>query len=104
MSVSYVVRIESDDAATASRVLEWLRGGHVAEVCAAGGASAEVVLLDADPGAAPVIEARYRFASRDAFAAYERDHAPRLRKDGLEAFPAGIRITRSLGDVRLELG
>ena len=25
MSVSYVVRIESDDAATASRVLEWLR-------------------------------------------------------------------------------
>lgn len=102
MGVSYVVRIESEDHATAARLVEWLRGGHVAEVCEAGGASGEVVVLDPAEGAVPVVEAHYRFPSREAFATYERDHAARLRADGLAAFPSGIRITRSLGDVVYE--
>jgi hypothetical protein len=49
---------------------------------------------------------RYHFPSREAFAAYERDHAPRLRADGLRRFPPerGVSYRRSVGVVRLTAG
>lgn len=107
--VAYTVRIDCPSAAVASDMLAWLVGGHAAEVCAAGALRAEVVVVDGAAGADGValadgtrrIECRYLFASRDAFAAYERDHAPRLRADGLRRFPAaaGVRFERSVGDV-----
>jgi hypothetical protein len=80
--------------------LSWLRDEHIAEVLAAGAKAAEIVRLD---GAAVVYEVRYRFASREAFAAYERDHAPRLRADGLRRFPVGqgLHYQRSTGEVVL---
>lgn len=105
--VAYTVRIDFPSAALASDMLAWLVGGHVAEVCAAGALRAEVAVVDGAAGdgarsdGARRIECRYLFATRDAFAAYERDHAPRLRADGLRRFPpaAGVRYERSVGEV-----
>jgi hypothetical protein len=71
---------------------------HLADVCAAGAIDAEVVRLDGEPVRC---EARYHFASREAFAAYERGHAARLRAEGLKRFPPGpgLRYTRTTGPV-----
>lgn len=97
-AVAYTVAVEFDHEATAAEWLAWLTGGHIAEVLAGGAEGAEVVRLD---GPRAAFEVRYRFASRAAFAAYERDHAPRLRAEGLKLFPPerGVSYRRSLGDV-----
>ncbi|MGE3805561.1 MAG: DUF4286 family protein [Gemmataceae bacterium] len=78
--------------------LDWLRGGHIAEVIAGGASSAAIVALD-EPARA--YEVRYLFPSRDAFERYEREHAPRLRAEGLRLFPPekGIAYKRSVGAV-----
>ena len=94
MTFSYVVRSEFDDPDLAEAYSAWLVGGHLEEVCRLGGATAELVRIDAP---LPTFEARYAFPSRDAFAAYERDHAPRLRAEGVAKFGAG-RFARSTGD------
>jgi len=44
------------------------------------------------------LESRYTFASRAAFEAYERDHAARLRAEGLALFPSGVAFTRTTGE------
>ena len=66
------------------------------EVLAGGAISAEIIALD-EPHLA--FEVRYRFASREVFDAYERDHAPRLRAEGLQLFPVnkGTAYRRTLG-------
>ncbi len=74
MAFAYTVTCTFPDDATRDAWLAWLRDGHLADV------------LDGDP---PRAEARYTFADRAAFEAYERDHAPRLRADGLARFPPG---------------
>jgi hypothetical protein len=78
--------------------LRWLRGGHIAEVLAGGALDAEIVELDTT-GADRSFSVRYHFASRESFAAYERDHAPRLRAEGLSLFPVekGVTYRRTLG-------
>ena len=77
-------------------VLAWLIDeGHVREVCRVGRATAEVVRIDAE---SPTVEVRYTFASREAFAAYERDHAPRLRAEGAERFAKSARFARATGE------
>lgn len=95
--LAYTVTCEVDDPAVAEEYLAWLAGGHLAAVCAAGALDGEAVRLDGD---AIRIETRYHFASREAFAAYEREHAPALRQDGLARFPPerGVRFTRSVGE------
>jgi hypothetical protein len=97
-TVAYTVAATFTDDALADEWLRWLTGGHVAEVLAGGATAAEVVALDG-PGRA--FEVRYRFPSREAFAAYERDHAPRLRAEGLRLFPVekGVTYCRSVGAV-----
>ncbi len=94
---AYTVRCEFDDPAVAQKWLRWLESEHLADVCAAGALGAEVIRLDGKP---VCCEVRYRFASREAFAAYERDHAPRLRAEGLKRFPPelGLRYTRTTGE------
>lgn len=82
--MTYVVRIDFDDPATRDDMLAWLRERHIRDVLAAGAQDAELLIIDG----ALALEVRYRFASREAFAAYERDHAPRLRADGI-TFLAG---------------
>jgi hypothetical protein len=97
---AYTVSVAFDSAEVAEEWLAWLRGGHLEEVLAAGAQDAELVELVTPPPQRR-FEVRYHFANAEAFAAYERDHAPRLRADGLARFPAerGIHYQRSTGKV-----
>ena len=101
-AVRYTIAVTFPDEETAGRWLKWMRDGHAAEVLAGGATAAEVVRRDG-----PVIEyeARYSFPSREAFDQYEREHAPRLRAEGLRHFPTeyGIHYHRSTGVVVEEL-
>jgi hypothetical protein len=102
--VAYTVRAELPDAETAERWIAWLVGTHAGEVVACGAESAEVLRLDPEPGEQPPrfrAEARYRFASREALADYLANHAPRLREEGLRAFPpaSGVRLSRTVGEL-----
>jgi len=96
---AYTVRCTFDDPALRDEWVAWIAGGHAQDVIDAGALSADVVVLDGAPAAA---EVRYRFSDRAAFDAYERDHAPRLREDGLARFPLerGLRYERSTGELR----
>ncbi len=85
---------------TAAEWLAWLRHHHLADVIAAGAQTAEVVTWDGEP---LTLEVRYRFSSREAFADYERDHAPRLRAEGLRLFPPeqlGLVFRRQTGEIK----
>ena len=100
---SYTVACALDDPAVADEWIAWLRDEHIADVCAAGALDAEVIRLDGTPVRC---EVRYHFASREAFAAYERDHAPRLREEGLKRFPLqrGLTYDRRTGEVCVARG
>src|SRR5262249_30223204 len=78
--IAYTVTCELDDPAVAEGWIAWLLTKHVRDVCDAGALEATVIRLDGPPSPV-VLEVRYRFVSREAFAAYERDHAPRLRAE-----------------------
>jgi hypothetical protein len=94
--LAYTVAVTFAEPSLAAQWLRWLREGHIADVLAAGATCAEVVRLD---GSDHSYEVRYRFPSRAAFAAYERDAAPRLRAEGLRLFPVdkGITYRRTAG-------
>lgn len=96
----YTVRciIENGGTDLADAWLDWMYGEHLGQVLASGARSAEIVRLD---GPVTTFEARYVFASRQEFQHYERDHAPRLRADGLRRFPpeSGIRFERTTGEI-----
>jgi len=96
MLIEYVVRCVCDSETICARMERWLLDGHLADVVAAGASAADVARFDDAP---LVVEARYRFADRAAFAAYERDHAPRLRAEGRTLFPDGVRFERRVGEV-----
>jgi Domain of unknown function (DUF4286) len=95
---AYTVVVSFTDPAVAEEWLGWLNAGHVAEVLAGGATRAEIIALDGKPLS---FEVRYHFPSREAFARYESDHAPRLRAEGVEKFPAerGVSYRRSIGNV-----
>lgn len=96
----YAVRIAIDDRRAFEAFLRWLRERHVADVSTAGGCTGEIVVLDGD---VPTAEVHYRFPSRSAFDGYERDHAPRLRAEGLaELARIGVeaRFTRWTGEIQ----
>ena len=99
---AYTVACTFDDPAVANEWIGWLRDEHLAEVLAAGALDAEVIRVD---GQLTRCEVRYHFTSREAFAAYERDHAPRLRAAGLQLFPTsrGLKYERSAGEVSFRL-
>ena len=107
MKIAYTVRCRFQDAEVAELWLTWLRDRHLQDVCDAGAESGDVVRLDPVGQEGDVVcEARYTFASRQAFEAYERDHAPRLRQEGLELFPLslGLSYSRSLGTLEAAAG
>ena len=102
--LSYTVCTTFTDARLATEWLRWLRGGHVAEVMAGGATDAEIIELDPPAGAEAgtrAFEVRYHFPSREHFARYEREHAPRLRAEGLKLFPVerGVSYRRTVGTV-----
>jgi 8-oxo-dGTP pyrophosphatase MutT (NUDIX family) len=96
MPFVYTVGATFTEQAVADEWLAWLNGGHIAEVLAGGACDAEIVALE---GATIAYEVRYHFPSRHAFAVYERDHAPRLRAEGLRLFPPerGVTYRRGTG-------
>jgi hypothetical protein len=96
--VVYTVTVTFADERVADEWLRWLCPEHVNAVLAAGALDAEVVAVDTD-GPGRTLEVRYHFAARDDFARYEREHAPRLRAEGLQRFPPerGITYRRALG-------
>ena len=103
----YTVACDFTNMDVAEQWLSWLRDEHLREVCEAGAIQAEAVRLDAAPaGSAVRCEARYRFASRQAFEQYEREQAPRLRAEGLKRFPLerGLSYTRSTGEITCRIG
>lgn len=100
VAFAYTVTVEFEAPEVAEEWLAWLRDGHLAQVLAAGAQDAELVEWETPPPQRR-FEVRYHFASIAAFAAYEKDHAPRLRAEGLERFPTarGIRYQRFSGPV-----
>lgn len=96
--ILYVVHCRFDDPALGHDWLAWLRDEHLAAVCAAGALDARVLEV---PGPSLGYEVHYRFADASAFEAYERDHAPRLRAEGLARFPPerGLHCTRRVDPI-----
>ena len=104
MMYSYTVACTFDDPRVAQEWIDWLRNEHLGDVCASGALDAEVIRCDGAENAKPRVEVRYHFESRAAFAAYVRDHAPRLRAEGLKRFPPerGLAYERASGQVVIE--
>lgn len=98
---AYSVIATFDDPALVDAWTDWLRRTHFADVCAAGAATAQLIVHDVEAGEPPCLEARYTFTDRDAFLTYEQQHAPRLRQEGLGLFPDGIRYRRTTGPIAL---
>lgn len=98
---SYVVRCSFVTQEAMREFLAWLRDVHVADVCAAGAEDGFLVVLDTADGESPALEARYTFASREAFDTYLRDHAPRLREDGkvVAERVGGVTFARTSGEI-----
>ncbi len=98
MSFRYTVTLTFTEPSTAVEWLAWMREEHAAKVVQAGAQSAEILKMD---GVLLRCEARYSFESRADFDRYVRDHAPRLREEGLRLFPTtrGIQYERSCGEV-----
>src|SRR5262245_45904119 len=99
MKIAYTVAVTFSNSSLVEDWLTWLKHGHIADVLAGGASDAEIIELE---GPSPSFEIRYHFPSREAFANYEKEHAPRLRGDGLARFPVekGIAYRRSVGVVR----
>ncbi|MCA9643126.1 MAG: DUF4286 family protein [Polyangiaceae bacterium] len=98
MSLRYVVGCRFADAQVLERWVEWLEREHLADVCAAGALRAEILRAEQES----YVEVHYTFASREAFATYERESAPRLREEGLRLFPLslGLEYRRATFDVQ----
>jgi hypothetical protein len=98
---SYVVACTFEDSRIAAEWVAWLHDEHLRDVCDAGALDAEVIRCDVSTGAKARCEVRYHFPSRGAFDAYVRDHAPRLRTEGLKRFPPerGLTYDRFTGEV-----
>lgn len=99
--IAYTVRATIPNGSTRDVFVDWLTtGGHVAEVIAGGASSGDVCVLDRGANDPIVVEIRYTFPDRPTFDAYERDHAPRLRQEGIEKFgDSGITFERSVGEI-----
>jgi hypothetical protein len=96
----YTVTAELPSAELAQEFLDWLEDDHLRDVVKAGAVDGEALVLDGD---AHVVECRYRFASREAFAAYEAGPAEALRADGRARFgpERGVTMSRRIGEVRI---
>lgn len=96
---SYIVRCKITDPDVAHSWLDWLTSKHIQDVLNAGATSAEIFEMESESDKSRTFEIRYRFGSAEAFAEYERSHAPRLRTEGLGKFPLemGLEYSRCTG-------
>ncbi|KWS06042.1 hypothetical protein AZ78_3596 [Lysobacter capsici AZ78] len=86
------------DAAIADDYLAWLRE-HIAQICALPGFLGATLHLVADPLAEPGRRAlcvQYRLRDQAALDDYLRDHAPRLRADGMARFGGKFSASRRI--------
>lgn len=93
--VVYEVNLELD-AAIRADYLAWLHA-HVAEICALPGFTGAQLFEVAEP--APTagrvsLCVQYRLVDAAALEAYLREHAPRLRADGIARFGDRVRAQR----------
>lgn len=102
--IRYTVRVQftSDDQPLVARWLGWMQNDHLQKVIDGGATRAELVAID---DRLPLFEIRYHFANRSDLDLYLADHAPRLRAEGIAAFPLelGLDIRRSTGTVVFEV-
>lgn len=95
--VIYEVNLDLD-AAIADDYLAWLRE-HIAQICALPGFLGATVHVVADPVAEPGRSAlcvQYRLRDQTALDDYLRDHAPRLRADGMARFGGKFSASRRI--------
>jgi hypothetical protein len=92
----YEVLATATDDRAADQWLDWMRTKHLADVIAAGAHSGRVIRLD---DSSLIIAAQYEFESREAFERYVRDHAPRLRAEGIERFGDRLSYSRRTGQI-----
>jgi len=90
--LSYEVTIQLDDPSLAPALESYMRDKHVGEVFATG------CFLHAhfEQSAPDVYRTRYGVASQEDLDRYVAEHAPRLRADFHEHFPAGVRLSRAV--------
>lgn len=88
------------DEDTRDAYLEWIQGGHLDQVIQGGAGSARLVQID-EPERPLEVSAVYTFPGRAAFDAYIREHAPRLRAEGLSRFgpTSGVTFRRQVGTI-----
>lgn len=97
MSVVYEVNLEVDRAIEAEYRV-WL-AAHVREMLGLPGfATAEIYeVFDPAPTAGRIgLSVRYLLSDADALQAYLREHAPRMRAEGVARFGDGFRARRRL--------
>jgi antibiotic biosynthesis monooxygenase (ABM) superfamily enzyme len=93
--VIYEVNLDLD-AAIAADYLAWLRE-HIAQICALPGFLGATLHLVSDPVAEPGRSAlcvQYRLRDQSALDDYLREHAPRLRADGMARFGGKFSASR----------
>lgn len=90
--IVYEVRIEVEPAIEAD-YRTWL-DGHVREILALPGFEHAELLREDAEGVHPVFVVRYHLGSRAALEGYLREHAPRMRAEGLERFGQRFSATR----------
>ncbi len=100
MMFRYTVQCEftEGDENLVARWLDWLLPKHIQDVIDCGAISGEVIKLDSER---PTFAINYSFLSRADFDLYERDHAPRLRDEGMSLFPhsLGLVYMRSTAEI-----
>jgi len=92
--VVYEVSVDVD-AAIGAEYLHWL-GGHVAEILALPGFTGADVFEVVEPRDDALLRVcmQYRLVDADALELYLREHAPRLRADGVARFGTRMRAQR----------
>jgi antibiotic biosynthesis monooxygenase (ABM) superfamily enzyme len=93
-AVVYVVRV-AVDAAIAADYRDWL-GDHVAEILTLPGFTGAAIYREECEDGAIAFVVHYRLASRAALDDYFREHAPRLRAEGLARFGGRMTATRAI--------
>jgi hypothetical protein len=96
----YTVIATLPDETTRSEYIAWLREGHIDAVLQGGADSGMIVRIE-QPATPLQVETRYVFSTRALFERYLREHAPRLRADGLARFgpDRGITFERRVGEI-----
>lgn len=91
------------DAEVADAYRAWL-DPHVREILAIPGFTGAELLVEDGESGRRVYCVRYHLADRGALEAYLRDHAPRLRADGLARFGDRFSATRRVSELVAEYG